>query len=159
MQIKSKKPELPEPDMTPMIDIVFQLITFFMVVINFENTQADERVKLPDSVLAKPPKSKTEDELVLNVGFIRNKDGSRKVADALVFFPNGDDVKIPAMVPYIKLEKQQYRLKNPSGPIKTTVIIRSDFEVPTGAIQQLIKILQEQEYSKFVLKAKEPEPG
>ena len=159
MQIKSQKPELPEPDMTPMIDIVFQLITFFMVVINFENTQADERVKLPDSVLAKPPKSKTEDQLVLNVGFIRNKDGSKKVADPLVFLTTGQDVKISDMGPPMKLEKQQYRLKNPSGDIKTTVIIRSDFEVPTGAIQQLIKILQEHEYTKFVLKAKEPEPG
>ena len=36
-----------EPDMTPMIDIVFQLLTFFMIAINFENTKADERVKLP----------------------------------------------------------------------------------------------------------------
>ena len=46
----------PEIDMTPMIDCVFQLITFFMLVINFESTQADERVKLPESEIAKPPK-------------------------------------------------------------------------------------------------------
>ena len=44
-----------EPDMTPMIDIVFQLLTFFMIAINFENTKADERVKLPKDSLAKPP--------------------------------------------------------------------------------------------------------
>ena len=33
-------------DMTPMIDIVFQLITFFMVVINFDAADTDERVKM-----------------------------------------------------------------------------------------------------------------
>ena len=49
-----------EPDMTPMIDIVFQLLTFFMIAINFENTKADERVKLPKDTLAKPPVVKPE---------------------------------------------------------------------------------------------------
>ena len=48
MRIKSSKPSLVDPDMTPMIDIVFQLIAFFMIVTNFEQTQADERVKLPE---------------------------------------------------------------------------------------------------------------
>ena len=58
-----------EPDMTPMIDIVFQLLTFFMVAVSFENTQADERVKLPKDMLAKPPEVRPDNELVLNVGY------------------------------------------------------------------------------------------
>ena len=49
-----------EVDMTPMIDVVFQLLAFFMVITNFEQTQADERVKLPRDQLAKPPKVKVE---------------------------------------------------------------------------------------------------
>jgi biopolymer transport protein ExbD len=154
MKIKSSKPELPEPDMTPMIDCVFQLITFFMVVINFENTQADERVKLPDSELAKPPKVKLEEELVLNVGFIRNSDGSRRVQEPLVFYP-GKDTPIKDMGPILKKEKDIYRLRHPKGPIKATVVIRADGEVPTGQIQELIKLCQAQEFEKFVLKALE----
>jgi len=155
MKINKPNAELPEPDMTPMIDCVFQLITFFMVVINFENTQADERVKLPDSKLAKPPKVKVEDELVLNIGFIRNSDGSRRIPDPLVFLPGDENVKIENMAPHIEKEKQLYRLTKPSGDIKTTVILRADSEVPTGAVQELIKICQEQGYFKFVLKAQE----
>jgi biopolymer transport protein ExbD len=72
MKIKSKKPAVADVDMTPMIDIVFQLIAFFMVITNFEQIQADERVKLPSDSLAKPPEVKAADELVLNIGFERN---------------------------------------------------------------------------------------
>ncbi|MEQ9067344.1 MAG: biopolymer transporter ExbD, partial [Gimesia chilikensis] len=68
MKIKSKKPAVADVDMTPMIDIVFQLIAFFMVITNFEQIQADERVKLPSDSLAKPPEVKAADELVLNIG-------------------------------------------------------------------------------------------
>ena len=66
-----------EVDMTPMIDIVFQLIAFFAVITNFEETQADERVKLPRDTLAKPPEVKVEHQLVLNVGFYRNMEGEK----------------------------------------------------------------------------------
>lgn len=155
MKIKSNKAELPEPDMTPMIDCVFQLITFFMVVINFENTQADERVKLPDSELAKPPKVKLEDELVLNVGFIRDWTG-KKLSEPLVFYTGDDKIPIAEMTPKLQKEKQMYRLKNQSGDIKTTIILRASADVPTGAIQKLIKLCQEQGYVKFVLKANKP---
>ena len=44
-----------EGDLTPMIDMTFQLIAFFMVLINFSQSEQDERIMLPQSVLAKPP--------------------------------------------------------------------------------------------------------
>ncbi|HVW02275.1 MAG TPA: biopolymer transporter ExbD [Planctomycetaceae bacterium] len=156
MKIKSDKPELPEPDMTPMIDCVFQLITFFMVVINFENTQADERVKLPDSALAKPPKVKIEDELVLNIGYIRDKTG-KNLSEPLVFWP-GVDVPVKEIEPYLVKEKQFWKLKHPgTSRMSSTVTIRADGDVPTGVVQELIQSCQTQGFEKFVLKAMEPE--
>src|SRR3569623_1132144 len=109
MKIKCDKSELPELDMTPMIDCVFQLITFFMVVINFENSQADERVRLPDSALAKPPKVKIEDELVLNVGFIRRN--GKIISEPLVFWP-GQDVPVKEIEPFLAKEKQYRKLQH-----------------------------------------------
>src|SRR3970040_3129983 len=44
-----------EMDMTPMIDVTFQLIAFFMFVLNFSEVDQDQRVNLPASELAKPP--------------------------------------------------------------------------------------------------------
>lgn len=54
MRIKRAASSVVEADMTPMIDMTFQLIAFFMIVTNFEQTQADERVKLPADQLARP---------------------------------------------------------------------------------------------------------
>ena len=36
-----------EPNLTPLLDVVFQLITFFMLVINFSKDNYDARIKLP----------------------------------------------------------------------------------------------------------------
>ena len=54
--------------MTPMIDMVFQLIAFFMVLINFAQTEANDHVKLPSSQLVKPPEVALEFPIVLHVG-------------------------------------------------------------------------------------------
>ena len=43
----SMSAEKAEPNLTPLLDVVFQLITFFMLVINFSNENYDARVRLP----------------------------------------------------------------------------------------------------------------
>ena len=43
-----------EPNLTPLLDVVFQLITFFMLVINFSNENYDARVRLPVAGSARP---------------------------------------------------------------------------------------------------------
>lgn len=142
-----------EPDMTPMIDIVFQLLTFFMVVINFENTKADERVKLPKDLLAKPPEVKPAEELVLNVGFDRDLSG-RKLSDEPIVFYAGEKFTINNFGPLLEQEKRLAEAKGGKGAIdETTVILRADSEVPTGKVQELIRKCQEIGYTKFSLKA------
>ena len=60
-----------EPNLTPLLDVVFQLITFFMLVINFSNDNYDQRVRLPVAGSARPvddgDEGVAEDRLVLNV--------------------------------------------------------------------------------------------
>ena len=86
MRINKSDVALAEVDMTPMIDIVFQLIAFFMVISNFEQTQADQRVRLPEDVLAQPPTVKPAHELVLNVGFIRDEKHNIPEQGPVVFY-------------------------------------------------------------------------
>ncbi len=157
MKFKKTEPAVAEVDMTPMIDIVFQLIAFFMVITNFEQTQADERVKLPADQLARPAKNKRDNELVLNIGFNRNPDGSRVGSGSPLLFYAGD--KIPLGAPQIK-EQLNFEAKNfeEARGVKraeVTVILRADAEVPTGQIQELIKKCQEAGFEKFALKAKQ----
>lgn len=151
MRIESKEPAEAEVDMTPMIDIVFQLIAFFMVITNFEQTQADERVKLPKDQLAKPPTVKREDVLTLNLGYLRNKDGSKKDPEPWVFF--GDETyRVSGLAQRLNEENQYYNAIG-TKPEDVTVVIRADAEVPTGLVQELIKLSQEAGFEKFALKA------
>ncbi len=153
MKIKRSKATIVEADMTPMIDMVFQLIAFFMIVTNFEQTQADERVKLPADKLARPPKVAREQEVVLNVGFQRNLQGEKINPDPVIFY--GDDpIRVLDYLPRLKreytLSEKQY------GEAKAkdiTIVIRADADVPTGLIQELIKMGQEANFTKFALKA------
>ena len=54
MRFRRHELSMVEGDLTPMIDMAFQLIAFFMVMINFTQADQNERIKLPTSELAKP---------------------------------------------------------------------------------------------------------
>jgi biopolymer transport protein ExbD len=157
MKRKQSSASVPEPDMTPMIDIVFQLLTFFMIAINFENTKADERVKLPKDVLAKPPESKPPHELVLNVGFDRATDGSKLSPDPVLFY-SGSNVPLDRIKPELEMERNVFQRVHAGTKLsEVSVLIRADADVPTGLIQQLIKTCQDVGYEKFSLKATQDE--
>ena len=53
--------------MTPMIDMTFQLIAFFMVLINFSDVEQDQRVNLPASELAKPPDTAYDEPITMQM--------------------------------------------------------------------------------------------
>lgn len=144
-----------EVDMTPMIDIVFQLIAFFMVITNFEQTQADERVKLPRDALAKPPDVKPDDSLTLNIGFLRDMQGKKIDNDPYLFnFCQVDKTPPLECQDLLDREVRIYKGKSPPIDPKTVVIkIRSDGDVPTGIIQQLIEVCQKAGFETFAMAA------
>ncbi|MEZ5942064.1 MAG: biopolymer transporter ExbD [Planctomycetaceae bacterium] len=156
MKIKAAKPTIVEADMTPMIDMTFQLIAFFMMVSNLEQSQADERIKLPADRLARPPEGPREDEIVLNVGF-RRANGEKTDEQAYVFYGDED---IPVLKYGPRLEREfsiTERRDGKEAAEAMTVVIRADSDVPTGLIQELIKMGQEKGFAKFSLKAKSGE--
>ena len=143
-----------EPDMTPMIDIVFQLLTFFMIAINFENTKADERVKLPIDALAKPPESRLENELLLNFGYVRRN--GEPVGEPVIFY-NGENISLERIQPSLEQEAKFFKAKSVISADKAlddvSVIIRADAGIPTGMVQELIEKCQLAGFTRFSLKA------
>jgi biopolymer transport protein ExbD len=140
-------------DMTPMIDIVFQLIAFFAVITNFEETQADERVKLPRDTLAKPPEVKVEHQLVLNVGFFRDMEGEKTDAQPWLFnFVDGEPV-LPLSAGR-QLTREANLFSDKGIEVKdVTVKVRADAEVQTGIVQELIKLCQDAGFETFAMSA------
>jgi biopolymer transport protein ExbD len=134
-----------EIDMTPMIDICFQLLTFFCFILNFSGAEQDERVMLPFSTLAKPPETAADTPITLQV----TKEGHVIIVGQT--FPAPDDA-----LPTLNLERSLLEQKGKS-PTDATVIIRGHRDAQTGAIQELIKVAQQAGFEKFTLRAKEGE--
>ncbi len=135
-----------EGDLTPMIDMTFQLIAFFMVLINFTQSEQDQRIVLPESVLAKPPDAKIEHPLTLHV---------RETADVIL---GRRRISFDGIKPILVREASV--LKQMGTPVsKCTVIIRGHRFARTGDIQRLILLCQESEFETFALRAKEKVPG
>lgn len=154
--MKFRSPPMPsaEMDMTPMMDVTFQLITFFMMVSNFDQTQVDERVRLPTDALAKPPEVRVEHQLVVNIGYKRAKDGTLLDPQPLIFLP-GEELRIPEYRPRLQQEARIYQAKaiNLSD---VTIVVRADSDVPTGQVQEFIKMSQDSKFEKFTLRAQQP---
>ncbi|HEX7377068.1 MAG TPA: biopolymer transporter ExbD [Pirellulales bacterium] len=135
-----------EGDMTPMIDMTFQLIAFFMVLINFAEGDQDQRIKLPSSELAKPPDAPVEAPLILQL----TEEGTVLLG--------GDRTPISEMSRYLGTEAEIIKRQN-KLPADASVIIRADRGTKTGLVQELIKKCQEKGFEKFSLRAKQEARG
>jgi biopolymer transport protein ExbD len=56
-----------EPNLTPMLDMVLQLVMFFMLCANFVADRANKSIKLPESIEAKALDKEVESVIYLNV--------------------------------------------------------------------------------------------
>ncbi len=152
MRIKRAETNVAEADMTPMIDMVFQLVAFFMIVTNFDQQQADERVKLPVDQMVEAVQEARKKELVVNIGFDRNSQGEI-ISEPKVLLATGD---VPVLQ-YAPIITQEARIALARGGQQeldeTTVSIRSDSEVPTGMVQEVVKFAQEAGYHIFAFRA------
>ena len=153
MKFKPSDVSPPDLDMTPMIDIVFQLITFFMVINKFDQEEADERVTLPKDQLAIPPAVARKNSFMLNCGFDRDLEGNLRSNEPLFFF-GAEQVPLSQVRPRLQQEAEFYRTIGTD--LKEVVVeIRADKEVQSGVIQELIQMCQENGigFQRFALKA------
>jgi biopolymer transport protein ExbD len=136
-----------EPNLTPILDMVFQLITFFMLVINFKSAELDLSVKLPVVGSARPVETHGQRSLlVLNIDSDGNVRTTRTIKD------------IDA---YIRSEAQVSMLSNrmtaadleAGQELPTMIVIRADRSTPFRMLNRVIKACQENGFRRFALKA------
>jgi len=142
MKIHAKGPDFVEIDYTPMIDMTFQLVAFFMILINFSEAEADERIQLPSSVLAKPPQSPFEVPITIQMV----KSGQIVMSGEL--YPDVNSIK-----PLLSNEKYVLESKHKSAS-DATIIIRAHKDAKTGMVQEIIKVCQQMGFEKFTLRAR-----
>lgn len=128
-------------DMTPMIDMTFQLVTFFMMAINFTSGERDECVRLPLSELAKPPEVALESPITIQL-----------TREGVALFA-GEELHVSGLRSPLLREYQVLKATPGRTPANATIIIRADRETETGLVQEVMKLCQEIGFEKFVLRA------
>ena len=147
MSVTSMQKMKAEPNLTPMLDMVFQLITFFMLVINFKSAALDLSLKLPVVGSARPVDTKgMEDLLILNI----TQDGQLMVYG----LPKEIESYIAgeAQTTLLSVHRTYPDLKL-GDELPSIVVIRADEATPFKLLNRVIKACQENGYRKFALKA------
>ncbi|MFH1302722.1 MAG: biopolymer transporter ExbD [Planctomycetota bacterium] len=118
MPLKTGTVEEPKLDLTPMIDIVFLLIIFFMVGTQFTEMERQYDIKLPTVTDAKPL-TNLPDDIIVNV----QQDGEISV--------NGEKKNLTELEKTLELARQNFPGQS--------VVIRGD---STGPYQNVMNILE-----------------
>jgi biopolymer transport protein ExbD len=137
-----------EPNLTPVLDMVFQLITFFMLVMNFKAASMDLSLKLPVVGSAKMVDTKgTVDLLVLNIdaeGRLRVYGNEKKDIQQYLH--------TEAMTSLLVAQRKHPELK-PGDELPSIVVIRADKATPFRLLNKVIGYCQEYGFRIFALKA------
>ncbi|HAN99957.1 MAG TPA: biopolymer transporter ExbD [Planctomycetaceae bacterium] len=132
-----------EADLTPMIDMTFQLIAFFMVLINFTKAEASDEVKLPDSDLARPPETVPDFRILVSV-----------LADGRIMHGGAIIDRATLLKPYLDRELLSARAQRVEvGKIK--VIIRGHMNSKMGKVQEVMEVCREVGLEDFTFRVKE----
>ena len=136
-----------KPNLTPMLDMVFQLVTFFMLVINFKSASLDLNLKLPVVGSAGPVDSKGQESLL-----ILNIDNQGNLSQYGRTQPVKEYIAREAMASLIDAKRTQPDIQF-GQDLPTTVVIRADRTTPFKLLNNVIRECQANGFRKFALKA------
>jgi biopolymer transport protein ExbD len=139
-----------EPNLTPMLDMVFQLITFFMLVINFKAASLDLTLRLPVVGSARSVETEGVDLLILNI----DKDGKLNVYGIPRDIASYIKAEAKASLDAAKRENPKFDKKD---DLPTTIVVRADRQTPFSLLNVVIKTCQDNGFRKFALKAMDKE--
>lgn len=161
MKFRKSKNSNVDVDMTPMIDMTFQLIAFFMFTINFNNELVELGIKLPMAERARPPDRVNVPPLILNV---RNN-GWMETGTNIGIIDLTDPAAKPKLEQFLKAQyefikselKIKFDLDGPTEEYKALAIVRADQDCPYGPVQTLIRACRDAGFTSFSLRSLLPE--
>lgn len=139
-----------EPNLTPLLDLVLQLLMFFLIVANFVVEQTNQDIKLPEATTAVPIDKESKYVLPVNV----DQDGK------VVIATNSYLETEPQINRWMK---DQYdfakRDKGEQVAKDMVVVVRGDGRTNFRAIYQVMKAARQVGFSNVQLRANRPVGG
>ena len=137
------------PNLTPLLDVVLQLITFFMMLVHFGTRLegANRAIRLPVAPAALPGSDLTFDRLAV----VLDAKGRLRAGDRWL----GEEAVSAWWAEQAKARKSGLETLNTpaagSDELPTVVIVRADRDASYGAVRRTLAIAQEQGFAHFSL--------
>ncbi|MBL8799044.1 MAG: biopolymer transporter ExbD [Planctomycetia bacterium] len=135
-----------EPNLIPLLDLVLQLVMFFIMVANFAAQQVTSDVMLPLATSARPPDPGETDVIYLNL----NSEGKLMVTGR-------EPLQTLSEVKYFLMSEYQTakRAAEAAGMTepKTVVIIRADKNADFKPVYEILRECKQAGFRKWQLRA------
>jgi len=135
--------ETAEPNLTALLDLVMQLLMFFLIVANFVVEQNNQDIKLPEATTAVPIEKDLKQTLAVNI----DMDGNLVISET---DKKASDVQI------LRYMQDQYQLFSRNPDVKmddVAVVVRGDSRADSGHIYRVMKSAKDAGFKNVNLRA------
>ncbi|MBE7493242.1 MAG: biopolymer transporter ExbD [Planctomycetes bacterium] len=147
---RSRQQDAAEVDLTPMIDVVFQLIIFFMVVTQI-TTQDNVNLRLPDALAANEEDPQAKKIFTVHIAPANQSRADDALPDQFGWFCFGEPrpKSIEEMRAILARQAtlvdpgKEYTGLNANGISENMVYVRVDARAPSGEFAKLIEMMVE----------------
>jgi len=133
-----------DPDLTPLLDLVLQLLMFFIINVNFIGAQANPDIKLPRSVSARPMDKPADADIYLNqksrteafFNRLSPADQERlRNADSIIMVPGKPPMSMLEVRAWLKDQRDKV---DPETADRIVVHFRPDGDLDVGELLHLM---------------------
>jgi biopolymer transport protein ExbD len=133
-----------EPNLTPLLDLVLQLVMFFMISANFIMEQVNQSIKLPEAQSALPLDKNATSVLFLNI----DNEGNLAVPGGAV------KKRYAEMEQYLRSEfEDAARRAGGKEKVQTRIVVRADKTAKVSQVYPIWKLCQSVGFRNLELRA------
>jgi biopolymer transport protein ExbD len=152
-----------EPDLVPLLDLVMQLLMFFIINVNFVTEQVNPDIKLPTSESARPIGKADTTSLFLNQKSMKARDFVNRLSpadqerlrnqDSVVLIPGLKPMTMLECRAWLKDKAEDARKASPDGKVNTVINFRPDAELELGELFKLMNFCKVAGFKKLKVRA------
>jgi biopolymer transport protein ExbD len=136
-----------DPDLTAMLDMVMQLLMYFIMCVNFSAQEYSEDIHLPQAQSARPMGKGEGDLLRLDL-----------LADGKVRPVGKSEMESSELREWLQKKHLDALSHSKDGKNHTTILLRADREASYEAVYKVMHLCKEEHFNLFKLHAKKA-PG
>jgi len=139
--------QIPRPNMTPMIDVVFQLLVFFLVSMRFKTLDMKIEAELPKHIGGAPLIQRTPTEIKLTARLDRPRDGEARLRLDGRDLGRTDDPASWSRLDGIAREVRARHVANGGDPADVHAEVDAVPLVPTGLVVRTVDAFAAADYA------------